>query len=121
MCVGCPPLTRGCCAMVNVVEFSTFLSELFPTDAKRSMSGEFYKAFGDKLIDIIKNTASAAKHLHFLVKQLQLVDLPSLDAPDVLVVPVSNNLKRYYSFLNYSMFSSEQVSKWVRYNSAVTN
>ena len=71
-------------------EFHHFLQERFPPDSKRGTSGVFYKEFGEKVKDAIKSPSTADKHLRFYIKknQLKLLDLPSLSARNVLVVPL---------------------------------
>ncbi len=62
-----------------------------PPDGKRGTGGVFHKTFAEKVKDAIKNPGNANdKHLKFYVKknQFKLLDFPSLDARDVLVVPV---------------------------------
>ena len=74
-------------------EFHSFFLERFPPDSKRGTSGVFYKEFGEKVKDTIKNPSTADKDLCFYIKknQLKLLDLPSLGARDVLIIPVKEN------------------------------
>eukprot|EP00731_Ephydatia_muelleri_P032771 Em0024g315a len=70
-------------------EFRTFLAEKFPS-VKRGTIGIFYKEFGDKIKAAIKDPSSADKNMRFFVKKkgFQILNIPSLGARDVLVIPV---------------------------------
>ncbi|KAL5503594.1 hypothetical protein EMCRGX_G010567 [Ephydatia muelleri] len=70
-------------------EFRTFLAEKFPT-VKRGTSGVFHKEFGDKIKAAIKDPSSADKNMRFFIKKkgFQILNIPSLGARDVLVIPV---------------------------------
>eukprot|EP00731_Ephydatia_muelleri_P003548 Em0001g3548a len=70
-------------------EFRTFLAEKFPT-VKRGTSGVFHKEFGDKIKAAIKDPLSVDKNMRFFVKKkgFQILNIPSLGARDVLVIPV---------------------------------
>ena len=74
--------------------FEKFVQQKFPPDSKRGSSGVFHKAFGEKVKAAINDSSSADKHLRFFVKKnmLQLLDLPSLGARDVLVVPAKEQV-----------------------------
>eukprot|EP00731_Ephydatia_muelleri_P032193 Em0023g700a len=67
-------------------EFRTFLAEKFPS-VKRGTSGVFHK---DKIKAAIKDPSSADKNMRFFVKKkgFQILNIPSLGARDVLVIPV---------------------------------
>eukprot|EP00731_Ephydatia_muelleri_P024213 Em0016g484a len=70
-------------------EFRTFLAEKFPS-VKRGTSGVFHKEFGDKIKAAIKDPSSVDKNTRFFVKKkgFQILNIPSLGARDVLVIPV---------------------------------
>ncbi|KAL5509496.1 hypothetical protein EMCRGX_G004883 [Ephydatia muelleri] len=70
-------------------EFKTFLAEKFPS-VKRGTSGVFHKEFGDKIKAAIKDPLSVDKNMRFFVKKkgFQILNIPSLGARDVLVIPV---------------------------------
>ena len=73
-------------------------TEFYPTKVcSRKQEGGavvFYKAFGDKVKAAIKDPSCADKHLRFFVKKamLQQLDIPSLGARDVLVVPAKEQV-----------------------------
>ena len=70
-------------------KFSAFLDEKYPQQ-KRNTSGVIHKSFGQKIIECLKNPASADKNFRFYVKKgkFQLLDIPSLGIKEpVLVVP----------------------------------
>ena len=75
-------------------DFEEFLLQKFPPNSKRVTSGVFHRDFGDKVKTVIKDPSSADKNLRFFVKKtkLQLLDLPSLGARDVLVVPAKDQV-----------------------------
>ena len=75
-------------------DFEDFILEKFPPNSKRGTSGVFHRDFGDKIKAVIKDPSSADKSLRFFVRktQLQLLDLPSLGARDVLVVPAKEQV-----------------------------
>ena len=76
------------------IDFEKFVQQKFPPGSKRGTSGVFHKAFGEKVKAAIKDSSSADKNLRFFVKKtaLQLLDLPSLGARDVLVVPAKEQV-----------------------------
>ena len=76
------------------IDFQSFLSEKFPPDSKRGTSGTYYPKFGERIKATIKDPSTADKNLRFYVKKnkFQLLDLPSLDARDVLVVPAKQQV-----------------------------
>ena len=77
-------------------EFRTFLAEKFPS-VKRGTSGVFHKEFGDKIKAAIKDPSSADKNMRFFVKKkgFQILNIPSLGARDVLVIPVKEQVKSH--------------------------
>ena len=77
-------------------EFRTFLAEKFPF-VKRGTSGVFHKEFGDKIKAAIKDPSSADKNMRFFVKKkgFQILNIPSLGARDVLVIPVKEQVKSH--------------------------
>ena len=74
-------------------EFGIFLSEKF-SSTNRGTSGVFYKDFGDKIKAAIKDPSSVDKNLRFFVKKsgFQILNIPSLGARDVLVVPAKQQV-----------------------------
>ena len=72
------------------MEFGIFLSET----TKRGTSGVFCKDFGEKIKAAIKDTSSADKNLRFFIKKsgFQILNIPSLGARDVLVVPAKQQV-----------------------------
>ena len=74
-------------------EFRTFLAEKFPS-VKRGTSGVFHKEFGDKIKAAIKDPSSVDKNMRFFVKKkgFQILNIPSLGARDVLVIPVKEQV-----------------------------
>lgn len=78
----------------HAAEFEAFLSLKFPPDSKRGTSGVYYQQFGDAIRAAIKDPSSADKNLRYFVKKnkFQLLDLPSLGAREVLVVPVNEQV-----------------------------
>lgn len=75
---------------MSVKTLTSFLKSDSPQIIRGGTSGVFYKEFGEKVKDSIKHPSTAEKHLRFYVKKnkLNLLNLPSLGARDVLVVPV---------------------------------
>ena len=71
-------------------EFGIFLSEKFSS----TTSGVFYKDFGDKIKAAIKDPSSVDNNLRFFVKKsgFHILNIPSLGARDVLVVPAKQQL-----------------------------
>ena len=69
--------------------FEQFLSERFPLEAKRGMSGVIRAAFGQSIIHALKDPAAVDKNLRFYVKktQFRVLDIPSLGIQNVPVVP----------------------------------
>ncbi|KAL5475764.1 hypothetical protein EMCRGX_G025614 [Ephydatia muelleri] len=59
------------------------------SSTNRGTSGVFYKDFGDKIKAAIKDPSLVDKNLRFFVKKsgFQILNIPSLGARDVLVVP----------------------------------
>ena len=76
-------------------EFDEYVSERFPPGSKRSTSGVIYTAFGKKVAAILKDPTTGDKNIRFWVRKrgFQLLNLPSLGAQDVLVVPVNTKGK----------------------------
>ena len=76
-------------------EFRTFLAEKFPS-VKRGTSGVFH---GDKIKAAIKDPLSVDKNMRFFVKKkgFQILNIPSLGARDVLVIPVKEQVKSHKS------------------------
>ena len=77
-------------------EFEDYTTERFPPAAsKRSTSGVVYAAFGKKVATCLKDPTASDKNFRFWVKKrgFQLLNLPSLGAQDVLVVPVNTKGK----------------------------
>ena len=74
-------------------EFRTFLAEKFPS-VKRGTSGVFHKEFGDKIKAAIKDPLSVDKNMRFFVR-FQILNIPSLGARDVLVIPVKEQVKSH--------------------------
>ena len=74
-------------------EFRTFLAEKFPS-VKRGTSGVFLKG---KIKAAIKDPSSADKNMRFFVKKkgFQILNIPSLGARDVLVIPVKEQVKSH--------------------------
>ena len=72
------------------------LAEKFPS-VKRGTSGVFHKEFGDKIKAAIKDPSSADKNMRFFVKKkgFQILNIPSLGARDVLVIPVKEPVKSH--------------------------
>ena len=75
-------------------DFEEFTLQKFPPDSKRGTSGVYHRDFGDRVRAAIKDPSCADKSLRFFVKKtrLQLLDLPSLGARDVLVVPAKEQV-----------------------------
>ena len=75
-------------------DFEKFILQKFSPENKSGPSGVFYKACGDKVKAAINNPSCADKHLRFFVKKavLQLLDIPSLGARHVLVVPAKEQV-----------------------------
>ncbi|KAL5468953.1 hypothetical protein EMCRGX_G030114 [Ephydatia muelleri] len=69
-------------------EFGIFLSEKF-SSTNRGTNGVFYKDFRDNIKAAKKDPSSVDKNLRFFVKKsgFQILNIPSLGARDVLVVP----------------------------------
>lgn len=76
-------------------DFEKFLLERFPPSGKRGTSGIFYQDFGEKVKEAIKDPSATSvdKHLRFYIKKndLSVLDLLSVGARDLLVVPVKEN------------------------------
>ena len=77
-------------------KFRTFLAEKFPS-VKKGTSGVFHKEFGDKIKAAIKDPSSVDKNSRFFVKKkgFQILNIPSLGARDVLVIPVKEQVKSH--------------------------
>ena len=79
-------------------DFEEFTLQKFPPDSKKGTRGVYHNDFGDRVRGAIKDPSSADKSLRFFVKKtrLQLLDLPSLDAHDVLVaiVPAKEQVRQ---------------------------
>ena len=75
-------------------DFEEFTLQKFPPDSKKGTSGVYHRDFGDRVRAAINDPSSADKSLRFFVKKtrLQLLDLPSLGAHDVLVVPAKEQV-----------------------------
>ena len=71
-------------------EFGAFLAEKFSSND----SGVVYKDFGDKIKTAIKDPSAVDKNLRFFVKKkgFQILNIPSLGARDVLVVPAKEQV-----------------------------
>ncbi len=78
----------------HTTDFQAFLSQKFHPGSKRRTSGVSYKEFGDKVRAAIKDPSSADKNLRYYVKKnnFPLLNLPSLGARDVLVVPAKEQV-----------------------------
>ncbi len=77
----------------HATDFQAFLSQKFHPGSKGGTSGVFYEEFGDKVRAAIKDPSSADKNLRYYVKNnFQLLNLPSLGARDVLVVPAKEQV-----------------------------
>ena len=76
-------------------EFDEYVSQRFPPGSKRSTSGVIYTAFGKKVAEILKDPTTGDKNIWFWVRKrgFQLLNLLSLGAQDVLVVPVNTKGK----------------------------
>jgi hypothetical protein len=74
-------------------EFTAYLSETFPSST-RGTSGVFHKDFGEKIIGALKDLSSVDKNLRFFVRKhkFKILNLPSLGAHDVLVVPTKHQV-----------------------------
>ena len=74
-------------------EFGAFLAEKFSSH-DRGTSGVVYKDFGDKIKTAIKDPSAVDKNLRFFVKKkgFQIMNIPSLGARDVLVVPAKEQV-----------------------------
>lgn len=74
-------------------EFGAFLAEKF-SSSDRGNSGVVYKDLGDKIKTAIKDPSSVDKNLRFFVKKkgFQILNIPSLSARDVLVVPAKEQV-----------------------------
>ena len=102
-------------------EFRTFLAEKFPS-VKRGTIGIFYKEFGDKIKAAIKDPSSADKNMRFFVKKkgFQILNIPSLGARDVLVIPVKEQVKSHKSSHSshemYKLYSVIELValKWIQ-------
>eukprot|EP00731_Ephydatia_muelleri_P025186 Em0017g269a len=62
----------------------------------RRTSGVFYKDCGEKIKAAIKDPSSADKNLRYFIKKsgFQILNIPSLGARDVLVVPAKQQVAR---------------------------
>ena len=69
--------------------FQDFLRERFPSDKCRT-SGVYHQAFGERVVKALKDSLSCNKNFRFWIKKkgFKLLDIPSLGAREVLVVPV---------------------------------
>ena len=78
----------------HATDFQAFLSQKFRPGSKRGTSGDYYEEFGDRIRAAIKDPSSADKNLRYYVKKnnFQLLNLPSLGARDVLVVPAKEQV-----------------------------
>ena len=78
----------------HAMDFQAFLSQKLPPGSKRGTSGVYYEEFGDRITAAIKDPSSADKNLLYYVKKnnFQLLNLPSLGARDVLVVPAKEQV-----------------------------
>ena len=77
----------------HATDFQAFLSQKFPPGSMRGTSGVYYEEFGDRIRAAIKDPSSADKNLRYYVKNnFQLLNLPSLGARDVLVVPAKEQV-----------------------------
>ena len=74
-------------------EFTAYLTEKFPSST-RGTSGVFHKDFGEKIIGALKDLSSVDKNLRFFVRKhkFKILNLPSLGAHDVLVVPTKHQV-----------------------------
>lgn len=74
-------------------EFTAYLAEKFPSSS-RGTSGVFHKDFGEKIIGALKDPSSVDKNLRFYIKKnkFKILNLPSLGAHDVLVVPAKHQV-----------------------------
>ena len=74
-------------------DFGIFLTEKF-SSTNRGTSGVFYKGLGEKIKAAIKDPSSVDKNLRFFVKKsgFQILNIPSLGARDVLVVPAKQQV-----------------------------
>ena len=72
---------------------ASFLPRSFP---QRGTSGVFYKDCGEKIKAAIKDPSSADKNLRYFIKKsgFQILNIPSLGARDVLVVPAKQQVGR---------------------------
>ena len=79
--------------MYDREEFGAFLAEKFSSN-DRGTSGVVYRDLGDKIKTVIKDPSSVDKNLRFFVKKkgFQILNIPSLGARDVLVVPVKEQV-----------------------------
>ena len=87
------------------MEFGAFLEEKF-SSYDRGTSGVVYKNVGDKIKTAIKDPSSVDKNLRFFVKKkgFQILNIPSLGARDVFVVPVKEQV-----FLTKLFFSCRRL------------
>ena len=84
---------------------ASFFPRSFP---QRGTSGVFYKDCGEKIKAAIKDPSSADKNLRYFIKKsgFQILNIPSLGARDVLVVPAKQqvglrNVGRQLSIIGY--------------------
>ena len=86
-------------------EFEDYITERFPPGSKRSTSGVVYAAFGKKVATCLKDPTAGDKNFRFWIKKrgFQLLNLPSLGAQDVLVVPVNTKWKEVRSMCAFNI------------------
>ena len=102
---------------------ASFFPRSFP---QRRTSGVFYKDCGEKIKAAIKDPSSADKNLRYFIKKsgFQILNIPSLGARDVLVVPAKQqvglrNVGRQLSIIGYK--HGEQLPQRNHYIETVTS
>ena len=70
--------------------FQSYVQQRFPPESKRGTSGVYYEAFGEKIKAVLQGCSSEDRNFRFWIrkKKFQLLDIPSLGAKNVLIVPV---------------------------------
>lgn len=78
--------------------FEEHVKRKFPPQQKRSTSGVFYAAFGEKIKKCLKNPEVFSKEFRHYVKKknFRVFEIPSIGLKDVLVIPRSESDKKVW-------------------------
>lgn len=78
--------------------FEEHVKRKFPPQQKRSTSGVFYAACGEKIKKCLKNPEMFSKEFRHYVKKknFRVFEIPSIGLKDVLVIPRSESDKKVW-------------------------